>query len=175
MRISVSALLVSVLVVSGCSTVRDSRVNPFNWFGNDEPTATAPVNPDEVNPLIPQNTSVFEATRAERARYKGAPIAVVSDVKLERVPGGVIITATGLTDTQGYFEPQLTPENVEELPVDGVLTYRLEAVRGEASAPQGSEASRRVIVGRQLTDQELSDTTIIRVVAVQNAVEVRRR
>jgi len=33
MRKTFSAILVSTLVLTGCATVRDSRVNPFNWFG----------------------------------------------------------------------------------------------------------------------------------------------
>ena len=41
MRKTFSAILVSTLVLTGCATVRDSRVNPFNWFGNARSRAVA--------------------------------------------------------------------------------------------------------------------------------------
>lgn len=174
MRITVSALLASTLLISGCSSISESRANPFNWFGDDEPPAAQPVSSEEANPLIPDNTGLFGASRAENARYKGTPIDAISAVTLERVPGGVIIRATGVAATQGIYEPRLTPDNADESPVDGVLTYHLEAVRAEDVTVQGPTETREVIVARKLTEQELGNTRIIRVEGLQNSLEARR-
>jgi len=127
MRKSFSALLVSTLVLTGCATVRDSRVNPFNWFGNarSESLTQAEVN---TNPLIPTRSGLFASARAEEAVYTGRPFDQVTDLTIERVPGGALIRVTGLAARQGIYDVQLTPANEDELPVDGVLTYRLEGV-----------------------------------------------
>lgn len=36
MRKAVLAGLAAVMVVTGCASVRDSRLNPFNWFGRSK-------------------------------------------------------------------------------------------------------------------------------------------
>ena len=38
-----TALLLASFVLSSCGTVRDSRVNPFNWFGRSQPAQTVEV------------------------------------------------------------------------------------------------------------------------------------
>ena len=76
-----------VLVLTSCGTVRESRLNPFNWFGNAKST---PVEvSDEINPLIPRRrASVFRQTRDES--YQGWAVEEVSDLRIERRPGGAI-------------------------------------------------------------------------------------
>ena len=44
----------------------------------------------------------------------------ITDLKLERVPGGAILRATGLPPTQGYFDGALLLMNRGQ-PVNGVL------------------------------------------------------
>ena len=172
--------LISTLVLSGCSTIRDSRANPFNWFGGTEEVAAGDVaatgdgRPGEANPLIPETSGLLQS-REERNQYRGTPIDAIAEVTLERVPGGVMIRATGLAATQGIYEARLTPENDDESPVDGVLSYRLEVLNNPYVRAQGPAATRQVTVARTLTDQELADTRIIRVKGVQNALETRRR
>jgi hypothetical protein len=172
MRKTFSALLVSTLVLSGCATVRDSRANPFNWFGSARSEATAQtVN---TNPLIPQSSGLFSSSRAEQATYKGRPFDQVTDLTIERVPGGALIRATGLAARQGIYEVQLTPANEDELPVDGVLTYRLEGVEPERNTAVGAIPTREVTAGRKLTDQMLAGVRTIRVEGQRNALTSRR-
>lgn len=171
MRITVSALLVSTLTLSACGGFRDSRVNPFNWFGRSEPAPVA-TTVEETNPLIPGSTGLFRSNRAPEV-YQGQPIDTVSDLVIERVPGGAIIRATGVAAVQGVYDVRLTPANEDEAPVDGVLTYRIEGLR-QAGTPQGTPATREVIVARKVTSQMLANARTIRVEADRNALQARR-
>jgi hypothetical protein len=173
MRKSFSALLVSTLVLTGCATVRDSRVNPFNWFGNarSESLTQAEVN---TNPLIPTRSGLFASARAEEAVYTGRPFDQVTDLTIERVPGGALIRVTGLAARQGIYDVQLTPANEDELPVDGVLTYRLEGVEPARNTPVGAQPTREVVAARKITDQTLAGVQTIRVEGQRNALTSRR-
>ena len=173
MRKTFSALLVSTLVLTGCATVRDSRVNPFNWFGNarSEPLTQAEVN---TNPLIPTRSGLFASARAKEAVYTGRPFDQVTDLTIERVPGGALIRVTGLAARQGIYDVQLTPANEDELPVDGVLTYRLEGVEPARNTPVGAQPTREVVAARKITDQTLAGVQTIRVEGQRNALTSRR-
>lgn len=144
--------------------------NPMNWFGGDAPDESVLEPIESTNPLIPQRTGIFQSSNTPEP-YLGAPVDTVTDLTLERVPGGVIIRATGVSASLGPFNARLTPATEDEVPVDGVLTYRLEAQLSQATA---GPRPRQVTVARLLTDQELEGTRTVRVEAVQNALERRR-
>lgn len=173
MRKTFSALLVSTLVLTGCATVRDSRVNPFNWFGTarSEPLTRTEA---ETNPLIPQRSGLFAASRERAAVYNGRPFDQVTDLTIEPVPGGALIRATGLAARQGIYAVQLTPDNEDELPVDGVLTYRLEGVEPERNTPVGAQPTREVVAARKVTNQTLAGVRTIRVLGQRNALTSSR-
>ena len=172
MRKTLPLLLATTLALGGCAAVRDSRVNPFNWFGQSrsEPVATA----QSTNPLIPRGNSLFSLRRPAETVYEGLPFEQVTDLTIERVPGGAIIRATGLAARQGIYNVRLTPENEEELPVDGTLTYRLEGVRPAQPTPVGAIPTREVIAARRVTDQQLAGVSRIRVEGQLNAQVARR-
>ncbi|MEM6941896.1 MAG: hypothetical protein AAF943_17745 [Pseudomonadota bacterium] len=167
-----SLFLAITLVLVGCATIRESRVNPLNWFGNarSEPLREA----ENTNPLIPRGGGLFARARAENEVYQGAPLDQITNLTIERIPGGAIIRATGVAARQGIYEVQLTPENDDELPVDGVLTYRLEGVLPEQATPQGTQPTREVTAARRLTDQDLQAVRQIRVEGRRNALVSRR-
>jgi hypothetical protein len=154
--------------------VRDSRVNPFNWFGNSrsEPVAAQEAN---TNPLIPTRGGLFANNRKERDIYVGQPIDQVSGLVIERVPGGAIVRVTGITKSQGVHGIQLTPETKDETPVDGILTYRLEGIQPTSAQPVGSVHTRTVVAARSLTNQDLQNVRTIRVIAAKNVRTSRRR
>lgn len=174
MRKTVTLLLATTLTLSACGAIRDSRVNPLNWFG---PSRSAPVAQDaaSTNPLIPKRGGFFSGAAKQAAVYTGRPFAQVTDVTVEPIPGGAIIRATGLAERQGIYDVQLTPANAEELPVNGVLTYRLEGIFPRRTTPVGAQPTREVIAGRKLTDQQLLGVREIRVEGRQNAQVSRRR
>ncbi|WP_237072765.1 hypothetical protein [Pseudaestuariivita rosea] len=153
MRASVFAILSLSLVLAGCATVRESRINPMNWFGNTQDetmdqTAQAEV-PQDPRPLVNQIVSL----------------------QVDRAPGGAVIRAVGLPPTQGYFAGELIPRQTIQ---DGVLTYDFRVVPPIERAAVGTQASREVVVGRFVTDQRLAGVRVIRVVGQQNAQTARR-
>ncbi|MCX7559617.1 hypothetical protein OS190_08545 [Sulfitobacter sp. F26204] len=165
-------LLSATLVLGACASIRESRVNPLNWFGQSrsEPVATV----ENTNPLIPTRSGLFAKRRSSEEVYEGRPFEQVTNLTIERVPGGAIVRATGLAARQGIYAVQLTPANEEEKPVDGVLTYRLEGIRPKQQTPIGSKPTREVIAARPLTDQQLAGVRRIRVEGQLNAQVARR-
>ncbi|KIN61212.1 putative lipoprotein [Sulfitobacter noctilucae] len=172
MRKTLPLLLAATLAVGACATVRDSRVNPFNWFGQSRSVPVTQAAP--TNPLIPQGGGLFANRRAEEAVYIGRPFEQVTDLTIERIPGGAIIRATGLAARQGIYEVQLTPNNEAEEPEDGVLIYRLEGVRPSGPTAVGTVPTREVIAARRVTDQQLRGVSRIRVEGQLNAQVARR-
>lgn len=172
MRKTLPLLLVATLALGACASVRDSRVNPFNWFGGSrsEPVQEA----ESTNPLIPRGGGLFSNIRSQDTVYAGRPFEQVTDLTVERIPGGAIIRATGLAARQGIYQVQLTPANDAEEPVDGVLTYRLEGVRPAKPTPIGTVPTREVIAARRVTDKQLSGVRQIRVEGQLNAQVSRR-
>ena len=176
MRKTLTTLWVATFALGGCSTVRDSRANPFNWFGSDR-TAPPPVREasPQTNPLIPKESGLFSSGRAKpEEEYLGRPFDQVADLVIEPVPGGAIIRATGVAARQGVYQVQLTPVNEEEEPVDGVLSYRLEGIRPDFNTRVGAHPSREVVAARKVTDQTLAGVTAIRVEGQRNAILARR-
>jgi hypothetical protein len=107
--------------------------------------------------------------------YLGKPIDQVTNLVIERVPGGAVIRATGLTTVQGVSLVQLTPSTEDGTPINGVLTYRLEGVRPVFNESVGSTHTRTVVAARALTDQELAGVRSIRVKGAHNAQTSRHR
>ncbi len=173
MRKTLSILLISTLTLTACGTVRESKINPFNWFGQSRSEAIQPKK--NTNPLIPEKSGgIFAGLRAQDAIYEGRPFEQITNLTIERIPGGAIIRATGLAARQGYYSVQLTAENEDELPVDGVLTYRLEGRRPSENTNVGTKPTREVTAARRLTDQELRGVRSIRVEGQLNALVSRR-
>ena len=167
-------LIITAFGLSACGTVRDSRINPFNWFGGGR---EAPAEqPQSDNPLIPERTGgIFGSSRAEREAYTGVPVDVVRDIIVEQVPGGAIVRATGVSRYQNVFDVQLTPADDDEAEEDGVLDFRLEARIPRKPVAGGPERLRTFVAARVLTENDLEGVTQIRVSAADNARVTSRR
>ena len=167
---AVILLLVASLALSACGW-RDSRLNPGNWFGRSQPVAVdgeaAP-----TNPLVPSGSSILSRPEAED---RHVPIHSVSELAIERTSSGAIIRAEGTARVQGAYAARLKPASETGEPVDGVMTYTFEVLYPVNPRPVGTELSRRVIVARSLTHQDLSAIRVIRVTSETNARESRRR
>ncbi len=174
MRISLTVLLVASVSLSACGFVRNSALNPSNWFGRSTSEVVDVVDEKPVNPLIPQESGLFGKKRSNDEIYVGKPFGEIIDLKIERIPGGALVRATGRADRQGIYSVQLTPANDDELPVDGVLTYRLEGVKPNANTAVGASPTREVTAARKLTDQDLRGVRTIRVEGAHNAHVARR-
>ncbi|MGB5862867.1 MAG: hypothetical protein WBG95_01055 [Sulfitobacter sp.] len=172
MRLSLSVLLVSSLALGACGVIRDSSLNPTNWFGRSTSEAVADAGP--ANPLIPTRTGLFGNRGEASVQYIGEPFDQIVALTIERVAGGAIIRAEGRADRQGIYAVQLTPATQDETPVDGVLTYRLEGILPNARTRVGNEPTREVSAARRLTDQELRGVRSIRVEGQRNALVSQR-
>lgn len=174
MRKTLPLLLITSLTLTSCGAVRESRLNPFNWFGRSQEVPVETAEQEEVNPLIPRaRRGLFRRSQADSSELT-TPISSITELRVERVPGGAIIRATGLDATQGAFNVALVPENEDEEPVDGVLTYSFERQLPEQPQAVGPEQTREVVAARSLTDQQLQRVRTIRIVAANNARQVRR-
>lgn len=144
------AALCATLALGACSTVSNSRLNPFNWFGGSEEAAV-------VSPL-------------DKPADKRMLVAQVVDMTLEKMPGGVIIRATGLPPTQGYWEADLVARPVE----DGVIIYDFRVFPPVDVADISTQQSREVTVATFLSDIKLEQIRQITVQGEANARTSRR-
>ena len=169
MKKKIGLLLVVTLTLSACGRVRDSAINPFNWFGRAETVETTEAA--EVNPLIPQERESI--LRRPEAEYAGTLVAELTTLRIERVAGGAIIRVKGIASTQGAFDVRMEPENEDQEPVKGVLTYTLLAVQPPGFR-QGPAQSREITAAVFRTDQELANVRTIRVVGANKTLQSRR-
>ncbi len=150
------AALVALMLVGGCTGVRQSALNPFNWFGRsaEAPTATAVSVP---------------------ARQDGRQlVAQVTELAVEPVTGGAIVRAVGLPPSQGWWDAELLPEN-DFTPVEGELSFRFAIAPPTQPRPQGTPMSREVSAGIFVSDFKLANTRRITVTGNGNARTTARR
>ncbi|EAQ03594.1 lipoprotein, putative [Pseudooceanicola batsensis HTCC2597] len=164
MRKTLPLLLIAALVLTSCGRIRDSRINPFNWFGRAEATE---IEGTARNPLIPRRRG-FSIRDTEDNR---TPIAQITGLTVERLPGGAIVQVTGVSARQGAYNVALEPVEGVEVPPD---TRRYVLVADQRVNPVGTTLSRTVTAATKLTDQELEELRQIEVVGGQNVLTTRR-
>jgi len=147
-------LIIVSLIVTSCARVRDSRINPFNWFGNDRSQA-------------------IQVDKTVVVDYRNM-VDQVTSLSVDRQPGGAIVRARGLPQTQGFWNAELVALN-DGKAVKGTLSFEFRVappVPGDdaISTPQ----SREIIVGLYLSDFKLEDVRRIEVIGAQNRRSVRR-
>ncbi|MGR3501042.1 hypothetical protein [Pseudaestuariivita sp.] len=163
---TVTLLILSALILTSCGRVAESRLNPFNWFGRGEPVEVTEAR--EVNPLIPQR-SIF-AARAPDRTYTGIAVSQVTALRVDRVPGGAVITATGVTPRLGAHDVRLTLEET----TNGIQVYALRTLQDPRDGRVGPPPGRTVTAGVRVSDQDLAGIRRIRVLSASNALESRR-
>ena len=153
MRKAVLAGLAAVMVVGGCATVRESRLNPFNWFGRSQ-----------------EQRAVAQAA----AQIDGGRVQVdqVTELAIEPTVGGAIIRAKGVPATQGWYMAELIREDGQK-PEE--LVFRFVVKRPQGDTRTGTPASREITVAEFVTTQQLEAIRTITVTGAQNARSTRRR
>lgn len=146
--------VVTAVGLSGCGRLAESRVNPFNWFGNDraeqvEPLVDGLVDSPDRRPLVQD----------------------VTQLVAEPVTGGAIVRATGVPNTQGYFDAELVEVETDD---PNVLTYEFRVIPPRETKPQGTQISREIVVGQFASTQKLQGVRTIRVLGSKTARSVRR-
>lgn len=195
MRFSLVVLLVATMLLPACGgSLRDSRINPANWFGRSTSVETEPGTVrtadgrvEEVNPLIgerrqskmiPSNRkvhndsgSIFDRGKKDEI-YEGTRVDRVTDLAVERTSTGAIVRVTGVSSRQGAFDVRLLPLGDGE-PVDGVMTYELLALQPINTAV-GPEHTRRIQAAQPLSMNDLQEIRTIRVIARNNTRQTTR-
>ncbi len=153
-----TALLIGL---SGCARIADSRLNPFNWFGNSQPAAV--VDASERRPLVPEGRrTVIVDNRAL--------LQTVDAMSVDRAPAGAIVRATGTAPGQGYFNAQLVSRGV----ANGVLTLEFRAQAPSAFEGIGPNRSRQITAAYVIDAAELAAIRSVRIEAASNARVSRR-
>jgi hypothetical protein len=127
----------------------------MTWFGSDAEETLAPADGWAVG------------------SDRRALVPVIRDMEVLRTPEGAIIRASGVTQTQGWWDVELRPVN-DEKPVDGALIYEFVLAAPRAATGTGSEASRTVDAAVKVSNFTLAGVRRIVVRGAQNAQSVRR-
>ncbi len=152
MPVARSLLMVSLCVaLSGCGGFRQSKLNPFNWFGRSEPRETI-VLPDERSDPRPL-------------------VDAVLSLSVEPIPGGAIVRARGQTPTQGWWAAELVPLDIDP---NGTLVYEFRLVPPPGRADANTPQSRQVDVAIYISDFKLESVREIVVQGATNARAARR-
>jgi hypothetical protein len=152
MRLSLTLALTAVMVLTSCGGIRESRLNPLNWFGGsreaqaDEFGVPAKI---EARPLVDQ----------------------VVSMSIEQTPYGAIVRATGLSPSQGYYDAELVARPLDE---NGVLVYDFRLMPPPGPMPAGAPRTREVTVAAHLSKIKLASISEIVVQGAQNARSSRR-
>jgi hypothetical protein len=139
------------VLLAGCGGFRDSRLNPFNWFGRSEPRETI---------VLP-----------EKAADPRPLVAEVLSMSVEPMPGGAIVRATGRTPTQGWWKAELVPQPLTE---GGALVYEFRLLPPITPTDVNTPQSREVTVAEFISDIKLDAVREIVVQGSGNARASRR-
>ena len=150
-------IMIAVLMfgLTGCSTIGESRFNPFNWFGSNQEESLAPLEDSRTNerrPLVREITALV----------------------VEQTPGGAIVRVTGLPPEQGWFAPELVSLNIDGEPIDGVLSYSFRAVPPKGPTRVSTRQSRELTAAVFVPELILQRVRVIQVTGALNSRAARR-
>ena len=154
MKTPITVALVATLALAGCGGLRESRLNPFNWFKSQRsgpPADDLTAQNADPRPLIDQ----------------------VTRLEVRATPTGAIVAAAGLPPTQGWWDAELVAEN-DGKPVDGVLTYRFVVMQPPYAARVSTPQSREVTAGAALSTFDLAEVRRIVVAGERNSLSSSR-
>lgn len=143
--------LSAALGLAGCGRIRESRLNPFNWFGRSQEA---------------EKVALPEAPKDPRAL-----VQTVLSLTVEETSGGAIVRATGLPPTQGWWDAELVAQPLDE---NGRLVLDFRIFPPIESTRAGTPPSREVVVALFLTAFKLETVREIIVQGETNARASRR-
>ena len=144
------ALIAATLLLAACS-----GGGLFSWLTQEEPVELL----DEID---------FVEIAEDRPL-----VQTVDTLVLERLPGGVIIRATGVPTTQGWYDAQLVREGGAAAGT-GVAVYSFRARPPEGATRVSTQQSRELVAGAFLSDIELAGISSVRVLSASNSRTVGR-
>lgn len=155
MKATRAYLMALPLLVASCG-ISETRLNPFNWFGSDEEATTA--EPVQVVERVDPRPLVAEITQ----------------LVVERTPGGAIVRVTGLPPTQGWYGAALVNANPDGEAFDGVMSYSLRALPPKSPTRVSTRQSRELTTAVFISDSRLAGVRVIQVTGSQNSRIARR-
>ena len=158
MKTALATLLVGSLALSACSRVQESRLNPFNWFGKSESSASTLAPKEGYSSSVIDNRALVEQ---------------VSGLEATPTQGGALIVARGLPATQGWWDAELVAAD-ESGAVDGVLTYTFRVAEPRKPRPAAPASSREVTAAVFLSPQKLQGVRQIVVIGASNSRTISR-
>ncbi|TQS72931.1 hypothetical protein ERN12_03880 [Rhodobacteraceae bacterium] len=157
------ASLSLMIALSACGSVRDSRVNPLNWFGGAQQQQPQTLAPD----------GGYEAA----VRDDRPAIAQVTQLAIRKTQGGAIIEAVGVPSTQGWWNAELVAENDGE-PVDGEMRYRFVAFPPPSDSADarraGTVPSREITAAAYINNVALAKVRRVTVSGANNGLSATR-
>lgn len=148
-------VLALTMTLADCAKVRNSRLNPFNWFRHSE-----------------TNSQTTQTTKAESDDGRQL-IDQVTQLAVSQTPTGAIVQATGLPPSQGWWKADLVADN-HGLPVDGVVTYRFLVYQPVTVTDVSTPQSRELTAAAYITNIRLQDVTEIVVLGANNSRTSKR-
>ncbi len=169
MRAPLLAGLALTLALGACAGVRESRLNPLNWFGRSEARAS----------------TVVRGTGLERPADPRPLVDQVTAMTVEAIPGGAILRATGLPPTQGFWLAELVRVDtilettgadgtVTRVRDTGVLVFDFRLAPPPYQALPGTPVSREIEVATYLTVNDLAGVSRIVVRGLRTERVIRR-
>ena len=139
------------VTLAGCGGLRQSKLNPFNWFRRSEPreTVALPTPQGDARPLVD----------------------TVISMAVEPIPGGAVVRARGVTPTQGWWDAELVARDIED---DGVLVYEFRLLPPVGQTDVNTQRSREIDVAIYISDVKLANVREIVVQGATNARSARR-
>jgi len=147
------AAMTLLTFLAACGGLRDSKLNPRNWFGKSKQQTVTATTANVTDPR--------------------SLVAQVIAMKVDRVPDGAIVSAVGLPATQGYYQAELVPLN-DGKPVKGTLKFEFRLLAPSTTHPTGAPRAREVLVGHAVSSQDLKGVRRIKVIAQQNSRTAKR-
>ena len=139
------------VALGGCGAVRQSKLNPFNWFKKSEP----------------RETIVLPKAGSDPRNL----VETVLSMQVEPIPGGAVVRARGLTPTQGWWEAELVPQDLDET---GVLVYEFRLLPPVGKTDVNTQRSREIDGAIYISDVKLQNVREIVVQGATNARSARR-
>lgn len=140
--------------LSACGRVRDSRLNPFNWFGRSRA---------EASEAPPQDADFDNDSRQFASQ--------IVSLQVDPTPEGAIIRTIGLPPTQGFWDADLVEVESED---PSRLIYEFRVAPPLRRTQQGTQASREIIAGTSVSNFKLRGIRSITVIGRGNQRTVRR-
>jgi hypothetical protein len=153
MKRRVVLALGAAFVLTGCGAVRQSRLNPFNWFGRSR-----------AREQVQQTAEVAADPRLLMAE--------VTALSIDPYSSGAIVRATGIPPTQGWWDAELVARPIDE---NGVLVYDFRVFPPVIDTPPGTPRSRQITVATSLSRVRLDQVSEIVVQGAGNALSSARR